>query len=214
MIVKTVATATDYSAFYGQLAAANTWTAGNNFAGTITLNSGSAATATVLTINQAVNSYTNFNFPAVSGSTFPNNISWSRNNSAGYAFQIYNNTSSTNEFYVTDSGNVFANGTITSSSSRELKENIYDLSNLSSIVKKVMELQPVSFNYKDSGTPSLGFIAEDIQPIFPELISKNESLLALNYNGLIAPLVSVVQSQQKKILQLEAYIKEIFGRLA
>ena len=89
------------------------------------------------------------------------------------------------------------------SSDERIKQNIEPL-DATSTFALIASLQPVSFTYKDptlaTGT-QLGFIAQQVQQIFPNLVATSsyttpwtpDGTLTLNYSGLIAPLVSAVQ---------------------
>jgi hypothetical protein len=75
-------------------------------------------------------------------------------------------------------------------SDKRLKKDISVMS--SGVLGKVMQLQPVTYRYtaeKSTATPSLGFLAQDVQSVFPELVGENTSrdgkgtFLSLNYAG-------------------------------
>ncbi len=174
------------------------------------MNATGAAAKIFMVVNMASDSYAQMQFQGIAGATYPDTIVWDRNNSLGYAFEVYDISTSTSLFHVTDAGDATLAGTLTTGSARARKKNIRSLADPT---EKIMSLNPVSFNFKDSGLPSLGFIAEEVKDVFSELVSGAEENLALNYSGLIAPLVATVQAQQKKIDQLESTIKEIFLRL-
>jgi hypothetical protein len=57
----------------------------------------------------------------------------------------------------------------------------------------VMKLKPVSYILKSNGMPGLGFIAQDVEKVYPQLVTKGDGMKAVNYEGLIAPLVDAVQ---------------------
>ncbi|MBI3671531.1 tail fiber domain-containing protein [Candidatus Azambacteria bacterium] len=104
-------------------------------------------------------------------------------------------------------GNVQASSFLYSSD-RNLKENIKPLG---SEAKKVLSLEGVSFDWKKDGSKSIGFIAQDVENIYPELVSTNPQtgLKSMQYAGLIAPLVEVVKSQDAKIKDLETRITNL-----
>jgi hypothetical protein len=81
------------------------------------------------------------------------------------------------------------------SSSRELKDNIIDLSNQEAL--DVLEhLSPVKFNYKadDAKKVHIGFIAEDVPQSVASTDGKSISLM-----DIVATLTRVVKEQQKTI---------------
>ena len=93
----------------------------------------------------------------------------------------------------------------TQTSSRELKKNIFDISEGEAY--KVLDLRPVSFDFKDGTSDNRrGFIAEEVNEYLPNLISENEEthLPNLNYTEIIPYLVKVCQIQEKRIQALEA----------
>lgn len=90
-------------------------------------------------------------------------------------------------------------------SSRELKKNIFDISEEEA--NKILDLRPVSFDYKDGTSDNRrGFIAEEVSEYLPNLVSENEvtHLPNLNYVELVPYLVKVCQMQEKRIKALEA----------
>jgi len=112
-------------------------------------------------------------------------------------------TSPTEKIYVI--GNIYASGSITQGSSRDLKQNIAFIS-----TKEAMEalngLNPIKFNYKadDSKEEQLGFIAEDV----PELVATKDHK-RLNPMDLTAVLVKVVQEQQRMLQKQQETIAHI-----
>jgi len=85
-----------------------------------------------------------------------------------------------------------ANGNIkVQASDRRLKKNITSIKNS---LDKVMALDGKYFDWKDSGQHDIGFIAQDVEKILPELISKtDDGYKALNYPQITAVLVNAVK---------------------
>jgi hypothetical protein len=100
--------------------------------------------------------------------------------------------------------------TITSSSQvtnsdRNLKKNIEDLKDDEN---KILDVRPVSFNWKKSfsknETQQYGFIAQEIQKIFPNLVKVNEDeTLAVNYVGMIPLLIDHIKKLYKLLDEKE-----------
>jgi hypothetical protein len=93
------------------------------------------------------------------------------------------------------------------SSDINLKTNILSLNNN---IYKIKQLNPVSFNWKDgSGGSNLGFIAQEIEKVLPELVKTNEytGLKSVQYANLSAVLVGGMKEQQEKIDKLELEIE-------
>ena len=104
---------------------------------------------------------------------------------------------------VTIAGDVSASNFFYSSDQR-LKKNIKTITNP---LEKIIQLEGVSFNWKKDNKESIGLIAQDVEKIFPELVSTNEQgLKSIAYANLIAPLIEALKIQDIKIEEL---IKEI-----
>jgi hypothetical protein len=89
-------------------------------------------------------------------------------------------------------------------SSREIKENIFDLT-LEDAKETLKGLNPVRFNYKKNKEEErVGFIAEDV----PDLVAIN-GRKNLNSMDIVAVLTRVVQEQEKTISELKEKIVEL-----
>ena len=68
------------------------------------------------------------------------------------------------------------------------------------------QLNPVTYTNKVSGKQDTGFIAHEIQEIFPHLVTgekDGEETQTLNYQGLIAILTKEIQELKKRVYELE-----------
>jgi hypothetical protein len=77
------------------------------------------------------------------------------------------------------------------------KDNIRTYENALDTVNK---LRGVRFDWKDSGKPSVGLIAEEVEKVVPEIVAHNEgSATGVNYASLVGVLVEAVKEQQTTI---------------
>jgi hypothetical protein len=91
------------------------------------------------------------------------------------------NSASTTVFAVFDGGNAQLSGTLTQSSDQPLKTNIQSL-DASSSLSLIDALDPVTFNWIDPNAgfgTQVSFIAQQVQAIFPELVSTTSAPLLL-----------------------------------
>ncbi len=104
-------------------------------------------------------------------------------------------------------------------SDRRLKKDITDMNQ--TIETNFMKLRPVTYLFKKE-TPEVngtqyGFIAQEVAELFPTLVTKDTNVegatIGMNYQGLIAPTVHVVQEQQKTIEQQQLQISELIKRI-
>jgi hypothetical protein len=131
--------------------------------------------------------------------------------SSTLTFNVINNASTT-VFAVFDGGNAQLSGTLTQSSDARLKTNIKSL-DASTSLAAINSLTPVAYDWLDpekSGVRQYGFIAQQVQQIFPNLVSTTsataltpDGTLGLNYLGLIAPLMEAVQALSTELTSLE-----------
>ena len=99
----------------------------------------------------------------------------------------------------------------TSVSDRRSKENIQSLNyGLSS----VMKLQPVSYRYKGNENTSIGFIAQDVKVVVPEVVDQTKmgpdhDYLGVRYSELVPVLTKAIQEQQQLIEQLTKRVRDL-----
>ena len=64
-------------------------------------------------------------------------------------------------------------------------------------------LTPITFTWKDSGEPSIGVIAQEVEGVVPELVRNNGDRLSVNYGGLAAVCLAAIQDLNRKIEELK-----------
>ena len=100
-------------------------------------------------------------------------------------------------------GALYSNGgvlTNTDPSDINLKQNILNINNS---LSKILQLRPVSFDWKDSGEASQGFIAQEVETILPELVGQNPGGFKGLYTTRFIPyIVKAIQEQQSLISSL------------
>lgn len=94
------------------------------------------------------------------------------------------------------------NGVINTSDAR-LKTNILPIQYG---LAEVMNMAPVSFDWKTGGQSKIGFLAQDLEEIIPEVVFRPENpdeAWGVNYPDLIPVLVNAIQEQQETIVDQE-----------
>jgi hypothetical protein len=67
---------------------------------------------------------------------------------------------------------------------------------------------------KKDGKQKIGVLAQDIQKVFPELVSTDDrDMLAVNYQGLVPVLINAMKEQDAKMKKQDAKMKEQEERL-
>lgn len=117
--------------------------------------------------------------------------------------------------YITTTTNYFtfnpSSGTVTavdfnSTSDLNLKNNIQKIEDP---LSKVLQINGVSFNWKNNNEKSSGVIAQEVEKVMPEIVNTNEGHKTLNYNGLIGLLIEAVKEQQEQINTLKMEIENL-----
>lgn len=106
-------------------------------------------------------------------------------------------------------GNILASGSIVPGSDKRLKKKI---KTITGNLYKIKELRPVVYNHKYDDALAMGFIADEVREVLPELVLEGkdkEKMLALNYMGLTAPIVGAIQELSAMVDQLKAEIEEL-----
>jgi hypothetical protein len=104
---------------------------------------------------------------------------------------------------------------ITCSSDERLKTNITDLD--TDTLDKVLALKTVTYNWisDPQGKQMIGFIAQDLQPQFPQLVSTNiDGMLSVNYAQMTPILVEAIREMNLKIIDMNDLTKENTWRSA
>lgn len=95
------------------------------------------------------------------------------------------------------------------SSDMRLKKNIEPMGN---VLDKVMQLKPSTYHMKseaDTDQKKIGFIAQDVQKVFPKLntVSEHNGVLGLYYEDFSVLAIAAIQDQQKIIESQQGEIK-------
>ena len=104
-------------------------------------------------------------------------------------------------------GNITIGGDVVVSSDARLKANIMSLG---STLAKLLLIDGKTYTTRRDGKQKIGVLAQDIQNVFPELVSQDDDkMLAVNYQGLIPILINALKEQDAKISRLEQLTKEL-----
>ncbi len=130
------------------------------------------------------------------GWVYTSNNEWQQFGKIGglYTIDTINFTGETATF----SGTVSA-ADFNSTSDISLKTNISTLENC---LDKVLQIRGVNFDWKKDNKHSIGVIAQEVEPVLPEIVS-GKDIKVVNYNGLIGVLVEAIKEQQKQIDNLK-----------
>ena len=97
-------------------------------------------------------------------------------------------------------------GSINNPSDINLKNNIEKIDN-----SQFEKLNPVSFQYKNDiqQKKHFGLIAQELETIYPELVSNNTGFKSVNYIELIPIILSQMKCMQQEIDKLKEELNEL-----
>ena len=137
---------------------------------------------------------------------------------ANNAFVIGNGTADnarSDAFIVKFSGDTTINndltvsGDVVVSSDARLKANIVSLG---STLAKLLLIDGKTYTMKKDGKQKIGVLAQDIQKVFPELVTTDDKdMLAVNYQGLVPVLINALKEQNDKISRLEKLVEKLIS---
>ena len=107
-----------------------------------------------------------------------------------------------------NSGNVTATGNVTAYSDARLKTNVNTINDALSIVGK---LRGVSFDWKESGKPSIGVIAQEVEKVLPELVLTQQVLdptgeseiKSVDYGKIVGVLINAINELKAEVDELK-----------
>ena len=93
-------------------------------------------------------------------------------------------------------GNATFNGDVVISSDKRLKANIISLG---STLPKLLQIDGKSYTMKkdESEKQKTGLLAQDIEKVFPELVSESHGVKSVNYQGLVPVLINALKEQDE-----------------
>ena len=130
------------------------------------------------------------------------------------AFVIGNGADSDNRsdaLTVLFNGDATLAGNLNVNSDARLKANIVSLG---STLSKLLQIDGKSYTMKkdESEKQKIGLLAQDIEKVFPELVSESNGIKSVNYQGLVPVLINALKEQQSEIDELKTMLKAIIEK--
>ena len=127
------------------------------------------------------------------------------------AFVIGNGTNSANRsdaLVVKFNGDATLAGNLNINSDARLKANIISLG---STLSKLLQIDGKSYTMKkdESEKQKIGLLAQDIEKVFPELVSESHGVKSVNYQGLVPILINALKEQDEKMKSQQSQIDEL-----
>jgi hypothetical protein len=119
-----------------------------------------------------------------------------------------NQDSRSDALIVKFNGDATLAGNLNINSDARLKANIISLG---STLAKILQIDGKSYTMKkdESEKQKIGLLAQDIEKVFPELVSESNGIKSVNYQGLVPVLINALKEQQNEIELLKQQQSEI-----
>ena len=165
-----------------------------NQSGTLAIQTTTQIASTALTV------YSNGNYGIAIGSADSTNAYRRIYHTASSGIMSFDSTSNT--------ATLTNAGAWTDASDISYKENITDINYGLDTVKS---MQPRKYTIKSDNSDAIGFIAQEMEAIIPEVVNGEDGSKTLSYGQLTAVLVKAIQEQQTIIEDLKARIETLEG---
>ena len=171
------------------------------FSSDVSLNNSLKVPGNILIVDSSNSTY---NYGAYTVYTTADNTNYfAMGKDASNVFNIVNNNHA--GVYMSSGSNAF-----TSTSDERLKKNIEELDE-EECIQKLKQLEPVTYQWKhnENGEKQAGFIAQEVEKVFPDLVSENTYPDGSTYKGvamddLIPYLLKYIQYLRKKLETIKA----------
>jgi hypothetical protein len=108
--------------------------------------------------------------------------------------------------YISRDGNYHVN------SDSRLKQ---DITPLGEVLDRLLQLRPVSYHFRNVPggiPPTLGLIAQEVEPLFPEIVGERDGKKSMAYSELIPVTIRAVQELNQKMDSENANLREELKR--
>jgi hypothetical protein len=96
-------------------------------------------------------------------------------------------------------GNLILGGNVTSTSDKRLKENIIPLDDCLNKIKKIGGYNYTRNDLADKNKKHLGLLAQEVEEVFPELVTETNNVKSINYQSFVAVLLECIKELNDKI---------------
>ncbi|MEE3020271.1 MAG: tail fiber domain-containing protein, partial [Bacteroidota bacterium] len=106
------------------------------------------------------------------------------------------------------SNDLSVEGDVVISSDKRLKSNIISLGGT---LTKLLQIDGKSYTMKkdENKIQKIGLLAQDIEKVFPELVSESHGVKSVNYQGLVPVLINALKEQDEKMKSQQSQIDEL-----
>ncbi|EJE8515990.1 tail fiber domain-containing protein [Vibrio sp. Vb2110] len=75
--------------------------------------------------------------------------------------------------------------------------------------KLLLNIESKKYQWIEDDSNDIGFLAQDLERVFPEIIHEKQGYKTVDYDKLLAPMLVLIQHQQKQIEQLNEKLNNL-----
>ena len=114
----------------------------------------------------------------------------------GVGATIYTDSTTNEELTYNPSTGTLKSKEFDALSDQRLKTNIVGITDA---LSKLEQLRGVEYDWINGSGASVGVIAQEVQSVYPQLVSDTEDRMTVNYNGLVGLLVQAVNELSSRL---------------
>lgn len=106
-----------------------------------------------------------------------------------------------------------ANGQYVSQSDSRLKK---DITEVTGVLDRVLQMKAVSYRFKvnsEDTEKTIGFVAQDVEPLFPEVVEENNGYKSMAYSELIPVAIQAIKEEHQRNTVMDREKDEEIARL-
>ena len=147
-------------------------------------------------------------FYNLSGSTVTSSANQFSLDNTAFVIGNGNQDSRSDALVVKFNGDATLAGNLNINSDARLKANIISLG---STLSKLLQIDGKSYTMKkdESEKQKIGLLAQDIEKVFPELVSESHGIKSVNYQGLVPVLINALKEQDAMMKEQQAEIDKL-----
>ncbi len=173
------------------------------------LETNSTATSFQLVLRETEDDFSRISFRNTLGEGWHQSV-YRGSTAANSQFNFFSVQSGLDVLSLRGNGNATLAGTLTQLSDMRLKKNIRPIENID---EKINQINGMYYQWEDESknqNQQIGFIAQEIEKVFPELVETDEKgYKSVAYANFSPILVEAIKKQNQKIEQLEKEMNEI-----
>lgn len=73
----------------------------------------------------------------------------------------------------------------------------------------LLNIESKKYQWIEDDSNDIGFLAQDVESVFPELVHEKQGYKTVDYDKLLAPMLVLIQHQQKQIEQLNEKLESL-----